>query len=85
MTDTRDHWENIYLTRTAVQLSWYQEHPFRSLRFIQRSGVARPLKSSMSGGTSTLAKQLLASFRTLAVWISLQLLCRRTGSSWEKH
>jgi len=69
MMETRDHWENIYLTRTANQLSWYQERPDRSLRFIQRTGVSKDAHIiDVGGGTSSLVAELLASgFDSLTV------------------
>lgn len=62
MMENRDHWENIYLTRTATELSWHQEHPRRSLHFIQRTGVGKAAQIiDVGGGTSTLTAELLAS------------------------
>jgi SAM-dependent methyltransferase len=63
------HWENVYETKPAHTVSWFQEHPEHSLRLIRETGVS--LEASIidvGGGASTLVDDLLiAGYRSLAV------------------
>lgn len=57
----RAHWDTIYRTKSADEVSWYQEHAVRSLDFIRGTGV--PLTAriiDVGGGVSTLVDDLLA-------------------------
>lgn len=58
--DLRTHWEQVYQTRSATELSWYQPTPQRSLALIRATGVSldAPLLD-VGGGTSTLVDHLL--------------------------
>jgi SAM-dependent methyltransferase len=59
--NVQTHWDTIYRTKTADEVSWYQEHPVRSLDFIRRTGV--PVTGriiDVGGGASTLVDDLLA-------------------------
>jgi 2-polyprenyl-3-methyl-5-hydroxy-6-metoxy-1,4-benzoquinol methylase len=59
---SKDHWENVYTTKAADEVSWFQEHAALSLKLIQEAGV--PLTASIidvGGGASTLVDDLLAS------------------------
>ena len=31
MKDRKAHWERVYATKSAAELSWYQQRPTRSL------------------------------------------------------
>lgn len=66
---TEDHWESVYAAKSAEEVSWYQEHPERSLRFIQASGI--PLTApiiDVGGGSSRLVDLLLrAGYTALTV------------------
>ena len=58
--DAKAHWETIYSTKPAHQVSWYQAHARRSLELIQRT--APDLESriiDVGGGASTLVDDLL--------------------------
>jgi ubiquinone/menaquinone biosynthesis C-methylase UbiE len=84
--DAKAHWEHIYATKAPMQVSWYQEHPQCSLRFIQRTGIQRtdPI-IDVGGGTSALVGDLLAAgFQSLTVLdisaTALQLACQRLGA-----
>ncbi|MCU1748030.1 class I SAM-dependent methyltransferase [Pseudomonas sp. 6D_7.1_Bac1] len=58
---SKDHWENVYTTKTADEVSWFQEHAALSLKLIREAGV--PLTASIidvGGGASTLVDDLLA-------------------------
>jgi 2-polyprenyl-3-methyl-5-hydroxy-6-metoxy-1,4-benzoquinol methylase len=59
---SKDHWENVYTTKAADEVSWFQEHAALSLKLIQEAGL--PLTASIidvGGGASTLVDDLLAS------------------------
>lgn len=58
---SKDHWENVYSTKSTDAVSWFQEHAENSLRFIQETGV--PLDAAIidiGGGASTLVDDLLS-------------------------
>jgi SAM-dependent methyltransferase len=59
--DPADHWQRMYETRRATDVSWYQPMPTRSLELIQATGVPRnaPILD-VGGGTSRLPDSLLA-------------------------
>lgn len=55
------HWENIYRTRSADQLSWYRPHLETSLRLIGESQPDRDGRIiDVGGGESTLVDDLLS-------------------------
>lgn len=82
-----EHWEQVYSTRPADQVSWYQMHAARSLRLICETGV--PLGASIidvGGGASTLVDDLLqAGYQALTVLdlsgVALAAAQARVGSS----
>lgn len=58
---SKDHWENVYTTKSTDAVSWFQEHAENSLRLIQETGV--PLDAGIidiGGGASTLVDDLLS-------------------------
>ena len=59
--DTKTHWEHVYLTKSADQVSWYRPHLEMSLSLIERAagGVSAPI-IDVGGGESTLVDDLLA-------------------------
>lgn len=60
MVDTHQHWEQVYQTKPADTVSWYQRHPQTSLQYILESRV--PLDAPLldvGGGASTLVDHLL--------------------------
>lgn len=59
--ERRSHWEDIYSRTTPTQVGWYQEHPWSSLRFIERANVGKASQIiDIGGGASTLVDHLLA-------------------------
>jgi SAM-dependent methyltransferase len=57
---SQDHWEQVYQTKPATTVSWFQEHAERSLALID--SVAEALTSrviDVGGGASTLVDDLL--------------------------
>lgn len=57
----RDHWERVYGSQAATEVSWFQEHAERSLRLIRETGVSRAACIiDVGGGASTLVDDLLA-------------------------
>jgi ubiquinone/menaquinone biosynthesis C-methylase UbiE len=58
---SKSHWENIYETKDATKVSWFQQHPELSLRFIEQTGVNKAGQIiDVGGGASTLVDDLLA-------------------------
>jgi len=60
--DPAAHWQRLYETRTADEVSWYEPVPERSLELIRATGI--PLEApilDVGGGASLLADHLLAS------------------------
>jgi ubiquinone/menaquinone biosynthesis C-methylase UbiE len=57
---SKSHWENIYETKDATQVSWFQQHPELSFQFIEHTGVDKAGKIiDVGGGASTLVDDLL--------------------------
>jgi len=58
--DRRSHWDRVYATRPASQVSWFQGSPAPSLEMIAAAGVA-PTDSvlDVGGGVSLLVDRLL--------------------------
>lgn len=59
--DVHDHWERVYRTKRADEVSWFRPHLDTSLSLIRRTGVA-PDRAiiDVGGGASTLVDDLLA-------------------------
>lgn len=56
----KSHWEHIYQTKDATQVSWYQDHSRQSLRFIAQTGIAKTGQIiDVGGGASVLVDDLL--------------------------
>jgi SAM-dependent methyltransferase len=56
------HWENVYHTRSPLDVSWYQREPALSLALIEASGVASDGGIiDVGGGASVLVDRLLES------------------------
>lgn len=81
------HWENVYRSKQADQVSWFQEHAERSLQFIRNTGVAADEHiMDVGGGASTLVDDLLRDgYRHLSVLdisaAALQAAQRRLGDA----
>ena len=56
----KSHWESVYATKPAAALSWYQEHPRRSLDLISRTVLPKNSRIiDVGGGDSCLVDDLL--------------------------
>jgi len=66
---SKDHWENVYATKSPAEVSWYQARPALSLALIGKLGLAPDaVIADIGGGASTLVDNLLAQgFHNLAV------------------
>src|SRR5580765_822391 len=61
MATTREHWENVYATKSPTEVSWYQPRPELSLSLIR--SVAPGVSASIldvGGGASVLVDGLLS-------------------------
>lgn len=62
--DPKAHWEHVYTSRPAQQVSWFQPHAERSLALIERIAMGRRCSViDVGGGASTLVDDLLARHR----------------------
>ncbi len=60
MNGLADHWEQVYATRNADEVSWYQVRPDTSLRLIEGLGMDRnDAVIDVGGGASTVVDHLL--------------------------
>jgi ubiquinone/menaquinone biosynthesis C-methylase UbiE len=58
--DAQSHWEHIYQTKKASQLSWYRAHLEKSLELIASAAKGRDARIiDVGGGESTLIDDLL--------------------------
>lgn len=66
---TKPHWETVYTTKSADEVSWYQEHSQVSLNIIKRTGVTPQGNIiDVGGGASTLVDDLFTDgFQNLTV------------------
>lgn len=61
MTETQPHWENVYQSKDAASVSWFQAFPEPSLRMIEAAAVVPPAHViDVGGGASGLVDVLLA-------------------------
>jgi ubiquinone/menaquinone biosynthesis C-methylase UbiE len=84
--DPEAHWETLYRTKTAEQVSWYRRHLDVSLNLIERAAPARSEAIiDVGGGESTLVDDLLErGFSNLTVLdisaAALEVTKQRLGS-----
>ena len=59
-SDRRDHWEKVYVERSDLDLSWFQEVPSTSLELAEHAGInSASVVIDIGGGTSRLAECLI--------------------------
>ncbi len=65
----KDHWEQVYSDKKSTEVSWYQQHPERSLELIKATGIGMSARIiDIGGGASTLVDFLLeAGYKNLSV------------------
>jgi ubiquinone/menaquinone biosynthesis C-methylase UbiE len=86
MMETKTHWENVYETKDATEVSWFQENPELSLQMIEQTGVDNAAQIiDVGGGASTLVDNLLArNYQNITVldisMAALQVVKERLGS-----
>lgn len=57
----KEHWEQVYSSKSVDEVSWFQEHAALSLKLIRDAGVAQTAPIiDVGGGASTLVDDLLA-------------------------
>jgi SAM-dependent methyltransferase len=60
MTDRKRHWEQVYATKSPLEVSWYQTEPKLSLDLIAGAGLAHDAPViDVGGGASVLVDRLL--------------------------
>jgi ubiquinone/menaquinone biosynthesis C-methylase UbiE len=61
MSDRKQHWDQVYQQKSALDVSWYQQKPTLSLKMIHSSGIVGSAAIiDIGGGASTLVDFLLA-------------------------
>ena len=59
--NSKQHWEKVYSTKSATEVSWFQAHAALSLKLIREAGVSTSASIiDVGGGASTLVDGLLA-------------------------
>lgn len=60
MTDRRQHWQQVWTTRSPEEVSWFQDDPAVSLEMIQAARLRRDAAIiDVGGGAATLVDRLL--------------------------
>jgi len=59
MSERQAHWEQVYATKPATEVSWYQREPRVSLDLITAGGSSSDVVIDVGGGASTLVDGLL--------------------------
>lgn len=69
MLDRKIHWENVYQTKSPLEVSWYQPKPTVSLQLIKNTNISQDQPIiDVGGGTSVLVDYLYQEgFTNLAV------------------
>jgi len=58
---SKEHWEQVYTTKSQNNVSWFQEHALQSVELIVSTGVSKEANIiDVGGGASTLVDDLLA-------------------------
>jgi 2-polyprenyl-3-methyl-5-hydroxy-6-metoxy-1,4-benzoquinol methylase len=58
---SKEHWEKVYSTKSATEVSWFQEHSEISLKLIHDAGNLKAASIiDVGGGASTLVDDLIA-------------------------
>ena len=67
--DKKTHWEQVYSAKQSTEVSWYQQHPERSLELIRATDVDFSAGIiDIGGGASTLVDCMLAAgYRDITV------------------
>lgn len=56
----KNHWENIYTSKTEDQMSWYEEYPTVSLKYLEEKNLPKDAAIiDVGGGQSRLAEVLI--------------------------
>ncbi|RUP25706.1 MAG: class I SAM-dependent methyltransferase [Curvibacter sp.] len=89
-SQTKEHWEKVYQSKSADQVSWFQEHAGKSLEMIRSvRGSLSDRILDVGGGASTLVDDLLADgCKNVSVLdlseAALEVAKRRLGASADR-
>lgn len=77
----KDHWQNVWTSKTAEEVSWFQNDPSTSLSLIKAAGLRKDAAIiDVGGGASLLADRLLESgYVHVAVLDISEAALRQTG------
>lgn len=59
MSELREHWDRIYSTKAASELSWHQDEPSTSLHLVEECLLGKGSVIDIGGGSSILAGELV--------------------------
>ncbi|MBX3608679.1 MAG: class I SAM-dependent methyltransferase [Hydrogenophaga sp.] len=90
---SKEHWEQVYTTKSENEVSWFQEHAGQSVELIGRAGVPKTASViDVGGGASTLVDDLLVNGYQFVTVLDLsdaaiaasraRLGMRASGVSW---
>jgi ubiquinone/menaquinone biosynthesis C-methylase UbiE len=78
----KSHWEQVYSTKAADQVTWFQEHAARSLALIVASGIKRSdAIIDVGGGASTLVDDLQTAGYSALTVLDLSAAALATATS----
>jgi ubiquinone/menaquinone biosynthesis C-methylase UbiE len=79
---SKQHWETIYISKTADSVSWFQEHAGTSLQMIAGTGITSDGHIiDVGGGASTLADDLLSAGFTRVSVLDLSAAALQTAQA----
>ena len=62
---SKDHWEQVYSTKSISGVSWFQEHAQQSVQLIRQAGLARERRQAGGDGG---AQQLQAAIELTGIF-----------------
>lgn len=80
--DHRSHWENVYTTKDATEVSWYEDTPGLSLELLRDAGLVRTMSViDVGGGASKLVDALLSDEQSHLSVLDLSAAALETAKS----
>ena len=81
----RNHWDNVYSTKSPDGVSWFRPHLDRSLAFLEAAGIGHSAHVIDVGGAHRRSSMTfsIAGTRMLRCWTFLKRRCKRHELAWE--
>jgi 2-polyprenyl-3-methyl-5-hydroxy-6-metoxy-1,4-benzoquinol methylase len=82
----KSHWENIYTSKTEDQMSWYEEYPTLSLKYLEEKKLPKDAAIlDVGGGQSRLAEVLMdKGYTNISVLDISEQAIENTKKEWAK-